>query len=102
MTVPEPAQPKQRRSFFSRRFAPLVTTWIIALVAAGLIYWFEIEMPAFHEVVAPIYAIIAALAVFFTWRWIRTRHSQGDRRHADRRRTDRRDNAEQPTELPKS
>ncbi|HVS59445.1 MAG TPA: hypothetical protein VHE82_02000, partial [Gemmatimonadaceae bacterium] len=70
MTVPEPLKPRHRRTFFNRRFAPLVTTWIIALVAAGLIYWFEIEMPAFHEVVTPIYAIIAALAVFFTWRWI--------------------------------
>jgi uncharacterized membrane protein len=102
MTVPEPLQPKHRRSFFSRRFAPLVTTWIIALVAAGLIYWFEIEMPAFHEVVTPLYAIIAALAVFLSWRWIRTRHSQGERRHAERRHTDRRDTPEQSTELPKS
>jgi membrane protein implicated in regulation of membrane protease activity len=91
MTVPERPKPRTRRNFFDRRFAPLATTWIIALVAAGLIYWFEIEMPAFHEVVTPLYAIIGALAVFFTWRWVRTRHRGDDRRHAERRHADRRD-----------
>lgn len=99
MTVPEPLKPKPRRTFFSRRFAPLVITWIAALGAAGLIYWFEIEMPAFHDVVTPLYAIIAALAVFFTWRWIRTRH-RGNRRHAERRHADRRDAAEHSTQSP--
>jgi len=91
MSVSKPLKPKTRRTFLSRRFAPLVTTWIIALVAAGLIYWFEIKMPAFHDVVTPLYAIIAALTVFFTWRWIRTRHRGDDRRHAERRHEDRRD-----------
>ena len=101
MTISEPLKPAPRRTFFSRRFAPLVTTWIIALVAAGFIYWFEIEMPAFHEVVTPLYAIIAALAVFFTWRWIRTRN-RGDRRRAERRNTERRDAAENSTRSPDS
>jgi len=91
MTVPGQSKPRARRNFFDRRFAPLATTWIIALVAAGLIYWFEIKMPAFHEVVTPLYAIIGALAVFFTWRWVRTRHRGEDRRHAERRHVDRRD-----------
>lgn len=102
MTVPEPLQPEHRWTFFSRRFAPLVTTWIIALVGAGLIYWFELEMPAFHDVVTPLYAIIAALAVFFTWRWIRTRRSSGDRRLAERRHTDRRDTAKRSTGSPEN
>lgn len=101
MTAPEPLKQEPKRTFFSRRFAPLATTWIIALVAAGLIYWFEIEMAAFHEVVTPLYAIIASLAVFFTWRWIRTR-GRGDRRQAERRRTDRRDTAEHSTRSPGS
>ncbi len=101
MTVPERPKPRTRRTFFSRRFVPLVTTWITALVAAGLIYWFEIAMPAFHEVVMPLYAIIGALAVFFTWRWIRTRH-RGNRRQAERRHTDRRDEAERSTQSPDS
>ena len=101
MTDPEPAKPEPKRTFFSRRFAPLATTWIIALIAAGLIYWFEIEMPAFHEVVTPLYGIIASLAVFFTWRWIRTR-GRGDRRRVERRRTDRRDTSGDSTQSPDS
>ena len=101
MTGPGPLNQAPKRTFFSRRFAPLATTWITALVVAGLIYWFEIEMPAFHEVVTPLYGIIAALAVFFTWRWIRTR-GRGDRRRTERRHTDRRDTSEDPTRPPDS
>ena len=96
MTLPSLPTPIPKGTFFRRRFLPLIAIWIVALVVAGLIYWFEIAMPAFHEVVSPIYAIIAAVAVFFTWRWIRTR-GRGDRRHADRRRTDRRDTTEHST-----
>jgi membrane protein YdbS with pleckstrin-like domain len=99
MTGPEPLNREPKRTFFSRRFAPLVTTWIIAVVVAGLIYWFEIEMPAFHEVVTPLYGIIAALAVFFTWRWTRTR-GRGDRRRAERRHNDRRDSFRRSTRSP--
>jgi hypothetical protein len=101
MTDPEPLKGKPKRTFFSRRFAPLATTWTMALVAAGAIYWFEIEMPAFHEVVTPLYGIIASLAVFFTWRWIRTR-GRGDRRQAERRHTDRRNVSEHSTRSPDS
>jgi membrane protein implicated in regulation of membrane protease activity len=96
MTSTQPPQPKTRRTFFNRRFAPLIATWIAAVVAAALVYWFETAMPAFHEVLLPFYAIIATLAVFFTWRWIRTR-GKGERRHRERRRTDRRETSDQPT-----
>jgi hypothetical protein len=67
------------------------------VVAAALVYWFETEMPAFHEVLLPIYAIIGTLAAFFTWRWIRRRSKGGERRHLDRRNTDRRENSDPPT-----
>ena len=97
MTSTEPPRPEPRRTFFSRRFAPLITTWIIAVVAAALVYWFETEMPAFHEVLLPFYVIIVTVAVFFTWRWIRTRRKGGERRHRDRRHTDRRETSDPPT-----
>jgi len=41
--------------------------WVSAIIIAGLIYWFEVEMPAFDEVVAPLYAVVALLLVAFTW-----------------------------------
>lgn len=89
MTVPEPLTSESKPTFFRRRFAPLITSWVIALVIAGLIYWFEISMPAFHEVVVPLYWIVAALVVFATWRWVRIRGIRDrrttERRHADRR-----------------
>jgi hypothetical protein len=99
MTSTEPPRPEPRRTFFSRRFAPLITTWIIAAVAAALVYWFETEMPAFHEVLLPVYAIIVTLAIFTTWRWIRRRRKggAGERRHLDRRHADRRETSDPPT-----
>lgn len=90
MTVPEPRNGESKPTFFRRRFAPLITSWIVALVVAGLIYWFETSMPAFHEVVVPLYWIVAALILFATWRWVRTRGIR-DRRGHERRHTDRRD-----------
>ncbi|SRR6266511_6419440 len=95
MTLPEQVTPAPRRTFFSRRFAPLVAAWIVALCTVGLVYWFESAMPAFHEVVTPIYAIILFFIAFTTWRWIRTRGKR-DRRHTERRRTDRRERAKPP------
>jgi hypothetical protein len=96
-----PPEPPPRRTFFSRRFAPLVAAWVGAIIVVGLIYWFEHTMPAFDEVVAPLYAVIALLLTAFTWRWIRTR-GKGERRHNDRRRTDRRNTAEYSTKPPES
>lgn len=101
MTQPSPTDSRPKRTFFSRKFAPLVAAWIAAIVIAGLIYWFEVEMPAFDEVVAPLYAVTALLLVAFTWRWIRTR-GRGERRNMDRRRTDRRNTAEYSTKPPES
>lgn len=100
MTQPATPFSRARRNFFDRRFAPLIAVWIVAAVLVGLIYWFERAMPAFDDVVKPIYGVIVGLAAIFTWRWIRTR-GKGDRRHyGDRRRTDRRNTAEYPSNPP--
>lgn len=94
---------RSTRNFFSRRFAPLITIWVIAAVASGLINWFERSMPAFNEVVRPLYWIIATLAVLGTWRWIRTRAGAGkDRRGVERRVTERRDDSAEPPADPVS
>jgi membrane protein implicated in regulation of membrane protease activity len=76
---------------YGRRPRQLLITWGIALVLAGLIYWFEVTAPAFHMLLLPFYWIIAGVTVFLTWRWFRGR-SRKDRRGADRRHADRRDN----------
>lgn len=94
MTVPNSPEPPTKPTFFRRRFAPLFTAWAVALGIAGLIYWFERSMPAFHEVVNPFYWIIVTIMVLGTWRWVRTRsRPKHDRRESDRRHTDRRHDA---------
>jgi len=98
MTGPDPLDPPTKPTFFRRRFAPLISAWAVALSIAGLIYWFEHAMPAFHEVVHPLYWIIATIMVFGTWRWVRMRSKpRRDRRESDRRHADRRhDTPDQP------
>jgi hypothetical protein len=76
---------------YGRRPRQLIIVWAVALVLAGLIYWFELSAPAFHEILQPFYWMIGAVTLFLTWRWFRAR-SRKDRRGADRRRSDRRDN----------
>jgi len=67
----------------------LAVIWTIAVVVAGLIFWFELTAPYFHELMAPFYVIILMIAVFATWRWLRARSAKDrrmrDRRHAARR-----------------
>lgn len=89
MSAPESPAEDSRPKFFHRRFAPLVTAWVVALAVSGLIYWFEWWMPAFHEVVLPLYWVVAGLTVFATWRWVRVRGMR-DRRATDRRHGERR------------
>lgn len=75
---------------YGRRPRQLLVVWGISLVLAALIYWLEISAPALHELVLPFYWIIAGVALFLTWRWLRSR-SKKDRRVKDRRRSDRRE-----------
>lgn len=55
-----------RPTFFRRRFAPLIAAWVLALIVAALFYWLERSLPALHEVIIPLYWIIAALIVLAT------------------------------------
>jgi len=75
---------------YGRRPRQLLVVWGVSLLSAGLIYWLEISAPALHDLVLPFYWIILGIALFLTWRWLRSR-SRKDRRGRDRRRADRRD-----------
>jgi len=75
---------------YGRRPRQLLVVWGVPLGAIALIYWLEYSAPALHELLLPFYWIILALALYFTWRWLRAR-SRKDRRGADRRHVDRRD-----------
>jgi hypothetical protein len=100
MTGPEHPTAMDEPTFFRRRFAPLFVIWITGLALGGGIYWFEHSMPAFHDVVVPVYWIIGVAIAIGTWRWVRTR-GRRDRRGRDRRRADRREEtADHRTEPP--
>jgi len=100
MAQPDDSAGPIRRSFFDRRFAPLIAVWIVAIIIAALVYWFQRAMPAFDDVVKPVYALDGLLTLAFTWRWIRTRGKEDRRHHRDRRRTDRRNTSEYSTKPP--
>ena len=78
---------------YGRRPRQLVVVWGVSLASIALIYWLEYSAPALHELMQPFYWIILAVAVFMTWRWLRSR-SRKDRRGKDRRRVDRRDESD--------
>jgi membrane protein implicated in regulation of membrane protease activity len=75
---------------YGRRPRQLLIVWGTLLALAGLLYWFELQAPAFHYLLRPFYWIILAVALFMSWRWFRAR-SRKDRRAGDRRRSDRRE-----------
>lgn len=81
-----------RRFLHGRSLVPLIKPWIAALIVAGLVFFFETEMPAFHEVVKIVYFVIAVILVIITGRAFRSR--EGRRRGADRRHGDRREKRE--------
>jgi membrane protein implicated in regulation of membrane protease activity len=78
---------------YGRRPRQLLVVWGVSVLLVALVYWLEVSAPVLHELVRPFYWIIAAGAVFLTWRWLRAR-SRKDRRGQDRRRSDRRDTGE--------
>ena len=58
------------------------------IIVAALIYLFERQMPAFHDVVKIGYFIIAVIFIIAAGRALRTREGRrrvAERRHADRR-----------------
>lgn len=71
-----------------RHLVPLLKPLIACLIVAGLIYFFERQMPAFHDVVKIGYFIVAVIFVIAAGRALRTR--EGSRRVSERRRGDRR------------
>jgi hypothetical protein len=79
------------RSFLhGRHLRPLLPPLVSCIIVALLIYIFEREMPAFHEVVKLGYFIVAVIFVIATGRALRTREGRrrkGERRHGDRRRS---------------
>ena len=93
MSAPEPENlDRGRRGHFlyGRSVGPLVGPWIACIVIAALTWWFETRMPAFHDVVRPIYWILVAILIVVTARALRGRG--GVRRHGERRHGDRRHN----------
>lgn len=76
-----------------RHAAPLVIIWAVALGLAAVMYKIQDVQPGFTELLRPVYLIVFAAALFITWKWFRARTGgkKHDRRHTDRRRSDRRD-----------
>ena len=100
MTDPQPPSVTDEPAFRRRRFAPLIVMWGTALAFVAGFYWFEQTMPAFHDVVVPLYWVAGVVVVIATWRWIRARGKR-DRRGVDRRRADRRvETVDQPLDKP--
>jgi hypothetical protein len=82
------------RIWHGRHAEPLIAIWLIALVAAVILYRVEYVQPALSDLVRPVYVVVFALALLVTWKWFRARAvgARHDRRHGDRRHTDRREN----------
>lgn len=74
--------------FRGRRLGPLLGPWIACIIVAALVYYFEIQMPAFHVVLKPVYWLLGIIVVVTTIRAVRSR--SGIRRTAERRHGDRR------------
>ena len=51
-------------------------------------YWLQTVMPAFIDMLRPLYAALGVTLIVATWRWFRRRTRNYDRRHDDRRHND--------------
>jgi hypothetical protein len=71
-----------------RHVGPLLTVWGGGLLLAAGLYWLQAEMPAFVDIVTPLYIVLGVILIISSFKWLRERNEQrrhGDRRHADRR-----------------
>jgi len=85
-------EPEQRgivkRFLYGRSLGPMLGPLIACAIAAVLVYLFVQKMPAFRDVVKPVYFVIGAAMIIFIGRALRSRlegRRKGDRRHGDRR-----------------
>jgi hypothetical protein len=78
---------------YGRNVRQLVVVWVLSFLLLIGLYLLERRLPAFHEILLPIYWLVFGMAAFLTWRWLRLR-SRGDRRRGDRRSAARRDDAQ--------
>lgn len=79
------------RLWHGRHVGPLLTAWAVLLAIAAGLYRMQSSQPALSEMFIPLYVILGLSAIFATWKWFRERARGNDRRHQDRRNTDRRD-----------
>lgn len=77
-----------RQFLHGRHLGPLLKPLVACVIVAGLIFFFETQMPAFHDVVKIGYFIIAVMFVITAGRALRTR--ERSRRVSERRQGDRR------------
>lgn len=77
-----------RQLLHGRHLGPLLKPLVACVIVAGLIFFFETQMPAFHDVVKIGYFIIAVIFIITAGRALRTR--EGSRRVSERRQEDRR------------
>jgi len=82
---------------YGRSLRQLLIVWGVSLLLLIGVYRIELNIPALHDILLPIYWLIFGAAAFLTWRWLRARSAK-DRRGDDRRLTDRRDEESPDTE----
>ena len=92
--LPEKRQRIRRirhRIFYGRDPGPLLGPWLACGIVAIAAYIFERQMPAFHDVIGPFYWLLLIIVAIATWKWARARAKGrgADRRHGDRRKSDR-------------
>lgn len=75
--------------FYGRGLRELFIPWGVALVLMLGLYRIEVVIPALHDMIVPVYWVIAGITAFITLRWLRAR-SPKDRRAEDRRHKSRR------------
>jgi hypothetical protein len=75
--------------FYGRGLRQLFISWGVALLLILGLYRIEVAIPALHDMIVPVYWVIAGITAFISLRWLRARSTK-DRRGEDRRRKSRR------------